>query len=164
MPSNWYDEIEIISFSITVNNLDDYGDLNPENEEKALTLTEEFPFLMSSGRHTEDGVNAMMRNPRMNRYHDSYYKLALNPDDLEEMGFEEGQMVRITTKAGSIQAPVAADWQTCRGYAMIPHHYGLKFQGVAEGESTGEITAWDNMDEITGNPCVRYVPCRIEAV
>lgn len=25
LPSNWYDEIEIISFSITVNNLDDYG-------------------------------------------------------------------------------------------------------------------------------------------
>ena len=140
------------------------GDLNPENEEKALTLTEEFPFLMSSGRHTEDGVNAMMRNPRMNRYHDSYYKLALNPDDLKEMGFEEGQMVNITTKAGSIQAPVTADWQICRGYAMIPHHFGLKFQGVAEGDSTGEITAWDNMDEITGNPCVRYVPCRIEAV
>lgn len=146
----------------TINNV--IGDLTPENEEKALTPTAEYPFIISSGRHTEAGLNAMTRNQKMNRWHESYYKLAMNPDDMAEHGFREGQTVRITTSAGSIEAPVSADWQTCRGYAMIPHQFGLKCEGVTVGESTGEITAWNNMDEITGNPCVRYTPCRIEAV
>lgn len=140
------------------------GKLTPENEEKALTPTEEFPFILSSGRHTEDGVNAMMRNRDVNRYVPSYYKLALNPMDMEEMGFEEGQTVRVTASSGEVLAPVSADLQVCRGYAMLPHHFGLKFRGETEGDSAGVVNPWDNMDEITGDPCCRYVPCRIEAV
>jgi hypothetical protein len=70
----------------------------------------------------------------------------------------------VTTKAGSEEIPVEISYQCSRGYAMFPHHYGLTFEGVKEGESGNELFNWDNMDEITGNPCVRFVPCRIEAV
>ena len=139
-------------------------DLTPEKEEAAITPTKEFPFIMSSGRHTEDRLNAMTRNPAMNKYHKSYYTFIMNPDDMAEMGLQDGQTVRVTTKAGSAQIPVEATWQVSRGYAMFPHHYGLTFQGETEGESGNNLSAWDNMDEITGNPCVRFVPCRIEAV
>ena len=138
--------------------------LTPENEKEALKPTKEFPFIMSSGRHTEDGLNGMSRNKGMNKYHKSDYTFVMNPDDMAEMGLKEGQMVRVTTKAGSAEIPVEGTLQVSRGYAMFPHHYGLKFQGETEGESGNVLTAWDNKDEITGNPCVRFVPCRIEAV
>ena len=105
-----------------------------------------------------------MKDGFMNKYHKSYYTFIMNPDDMAEMGLQDGQTVRVTTKAGSAQIPVEATWQVSRGYAMFPHHYGLTFQGETEGESGNNLSAWDNMDEITGNPCVRFVPCRIEAV
>ena len=50
--------------------------------------------------------------------------------------------------------------------AVDLHHncYGIRFQGETEGQSANEITYWEDMDEITGNPTVRFVKCRIEAV
>lgn len=100
----------------------------------------------------------------MNRYYKSMYTFLMNPADMAEMGFSDGQTVRVTTKAGSAEIPVEASYQVNVGYAMFPHHYGLKYKGETEGESGNVLSAWDNMDEITGNPCVRYVPCRVEAV
>ena len=138
--------------------------ITPEKEAAALTPSEEYPFIISSGRHTEDGLNSMTRNKRMNRYHKSDYTFIMNPDDMAEMGFTDGQLVRVTSAAGSAVIPVEATLQVSRGYAMFPHHYGLKFEGETEGESGNVLSAADNRDEITGNPCVRYVPCRIEAV
>ena len=120
---------------------------------------------MSSGRHTEDGLNSMTRYMKnMNRYHKSYYTFLMNPDDAAAYGFTDGQMVRVTTKGGSAEIPVEITYQVNRGYAMFPHHYGLKFEGEVEGVSGGQVFNWDNMDEITGNPCVRFTPCRVEAV
>jgi len=138
--------------------------ITPEKEAVALTPTAEYPFIMSSGRHTEDGLNGMTRNKSMNRYHKSDYTFIMNPEDMAEMGLKNGQLVRVTTSAGSAEIPVEETLQVCRGYAMFPHHYGLKFMGTAEGESGNVLTDAENRDEITGNPCVRYVPCRIEAV
>jgi hypothetical protein len=88
----------------------------------------------------------------------------LDPEDMAELGFADGQTVRVTTKGGSAEIPIEASWQTSRGYMMLPHHYGLKFEGETEGVSGGQVFNWDNMDEITGNPCVRFTPCRVEAV
>ncbi len=139
--------------------------LTPASEEAAIAPTEEFPFVMSSGRHTEDGLNAMTRYMKnMNKYHKSYYTFLMNPEDAADMGISDGQLVRVTTKAGSAEIPAEVSYQCSRGYAMFPHHYGLTFEGTKEGESGNELFNWDNMDEITGNPCVRFVPCRIEAV
>lgn len=43
--------------------------LTPGSEAEALMPTEEFPFVMSSGRHTEDGLNSMTRYMKdMNNY------------------------------------------------------------------------------------------------
>lgn len=139
-------------------------DITPAKEAAALVPSKEFPFIMSSGRHTEDGLNSMTRNKKMNRFSKSYYTFIMNPDDMEEMGLSDGQMVRVSTMAGSAEIPVEGTLQVNRGYAMFPHHYGLKFEGTTEGESGNVLTDASNRDEITGNPCVRYVPCRIEAV
>jgi anaerobic selenocysteine-containing dehydrogenase len=138
--------------------------ITPEKEAEAIAPTEEFPFVISSGRHSEDGLNAMTRNRSMNKYSRSYYKVGMNPDDVRDMGLKDGQMVRVTTRGGELVAPVESTYQICRGYSMIPHHYGIRFQGEVEGQSANEITYWKDMDEITGNPTVRFVKCRIEAV
>lgn len=138
--------------------------ITPESEAAALTPSAEFPLIMSSGRHTEDAVNGTHRNKQMNRWHKSHYTFLMHPDDVERYGLRDGQTVRVTTCAGSAEIPVEATYQTSPGYAMFPHHFGLRFEGETEGESANVLTAADHRDEITGNPTVRYVPCRVEAV
>ena len=86
-------------------------------------------MIMSSGRHTEDGLNSMTRYMKnMNRYHRSWYTFLMNPEDMAEQGFTDGQTVRVTTKGGSAEIPIEASWQVNRGYAMFPHHYGPKLR------------------------------------
>ena len=79
-------------------------------------------------------------------------------------GLKDGQTVRVITGTGSAEIPVEETYQASPGYAMFPHHFGLRFEGETDGESANVLTAADHRDEITGNPTVRYVPCRVEAV
>lgn len=137
--------------------------VTPKREEKALRLTKEFPMLLSSGRHMDSGVNGVMRNPATYQYRD-LFTMIINPEDAKELGVENGQMVRLTTKTGSVEVKAEYTWQTCRGYVMIPHHFGFTFDGVKVGEAANQLTASEDIDELTGNPLYRYIPCRIEAL
>ena len=137
--------------------------ITPEQEEKELVLKDGNNFILSAGRHSEDGMNATMRNPATYK-HRQPYTLAMNPEDGKEMGFADGQMVKVSTKAGELEIPVEYTWQTARGYVMIPHHFGYTFQGKKVGEHVNVLTSHKDLDELTGNPTWRYTPCRVEAI
>ena len=47
---------------------------------------------------------------------------------------------------------------------MIPHHFGFTFRGETIGVNANHFTASEDIDEITGNPLLRYIPCRVEKV
>jgi len=137
--------------------------ITPEFEEKALSLDKDFPLVLSAGRHSEGGVNTIIRNP--NSYaHRQPYVMAINPEDAAELGIQDGQEVRVTTKAGSLVIPVEYTYQAGRGYVLIPHHFGLEFGGKTIGTGINYLTSCEDLDPITGNPYFRYVPCRVEAI
>lgn len=145
--------------------IEDYLDrITPEKEEAELSAEDrEFPMLLSAGRHIDGGVNGMMRNPATYVYR-SPYVVYMNPQDAEALGLAEGQEVRVTTKASSLDAPIEYDWGAERGYILIPHHYGFETQGKTVGMGVNRLADADYMDELTGNPINRYIPCRVEAV
>ena len=86
----------------------------------------------------------------------------MNPEDAEELGLHDGETARVTTKKGSITVPVEITWQTSRGYCMIPHHFGLSYEGKAHGMHINYLTDHQDLDELTGNARWRYTPCRVE--
>jgi len=135
--------------------------ITPEKEEEALKLKDGNNFILSAGRHSEDGHNATMRNPATYKFRQPY-TLAMNPEDGAEMGFENGETVRVSTKAGELTIPVEYTWQTARGYVLIPHHFGYTFEGKKIGEHVNVLTSHKDIDELTGNPTWRYTPCRVE--
>ncbi len=137
--------------------------ITPEKEKAALELDAEYPFLLSSGRHAEAGVNNMMRNSDTYVYRKPYVAY-MNPQDVEEMGFKDGQEIRVTTKAGSIVVPILAEWSAARGYVQVPHHFGLMHNGEVYGSGANTLSIANDIEEVTGNPHLRYVPCRIESV
>ena len=137
--------------------------LTPEHEREALTLRGGCNMILSAGRHSDGGMNTSMRNPGTYRFRDPY-RLAMNPEDAAEFGFVDGETVRVTTKKGSITVPVEITWQASRGYCMIPHHFGLSYEGRAHGMHINFLTDHQDLDELTGNAKWRYTPCRVEKI
>lgn len=137
--------------------------LTPEKEEEALKSDQEYPMLLSAGRHIDGGVNGMMRNPATYVYRKPYV-IYMNPLDADRMGFKEGQEVRVTTETSSLDGPIEYDWGAAEGYILIPHHYGFNNQGEVYGTGVNVLTGAADIEELTGNPHFRYVRCRIDAV
>ena len=137
--------------------------ITPEKEEAELTLKGGSNMILSAGRHSDGGVNASMRNSRTFKYR-KLYALAMNPEDAKEMGFEDGQTVKLSTNKGSIEIPVECSWQISRGYCMMPHYLGLKFEGKTYGMHVNYLTDHKDIDELTGNARWRYTPCRVETI
>lgn len=137
--------------------------ITPEEEEKDLTGSGEYPFALSAGRHSDDGVNWIMRNPGMNRYR-NFYTVSINPEDGHALGIRDGDMVRVVTKTSSLELPAEFTWQTSPGYVIIPHHYGYISQGKQYGETVNYLVGADELDELTGDPILRHISCKIERI
>lgn len=142
------------------------GAITPEKQAEETSFTDEYPFLISAGSHSDEaGVNTIMRNP------DTYvfrqpYTFNMNPEDASDMGLADGQWVRVSTRTGSIKVPVLYTYQAARGYGKITHHFGLKdFKGNRTyGDAVNKLTSVEDIDEIAGDAIYRYVPCKVEAL
>lgn len=135
--------------------------ITPEKEAQALTLKDGNNMILSAGRHSDGGMNTSMRNPNSYRFRDPY-RLAMNPEDAAKFGIAESETVRVSTNKGTITVPVEITWQTAPGYCLIPHHFGLSYEGKAHGMHINYLTDHKDIDELTGNSHWRYTPCRVE--
>lgn len=136
-------------------------------ERQAAALEEEtagYPLLIASGNHEDGGDNATMRNPDSYIYRNPY-TVIIHPDDAEAAGISDGENVRISTKRASVEAPAEVTYRAAKGYCMLPHHYGMEKDGkIFYGAKSNELVRDTDIDPITGNPYLRFVPCRIEKI
>ena len=124
---------------------------------------EEYPFIMSSGRHMDYNANTQMRDPAWNRGKRACTAI-MHPEDAEKLGFDDGQMVKITTEAGEENVELQVTKKTRPGYIMIPHGFGLVYQGKTYGANANRLAKNTHRDRIAGTPYHRYIRCRVEAV
>ena len=88
----------------------------------------------------------------------------MNPYDAAERKIKDGETVRVVTRGGSLTAPVEYSYRCNKGYCMIPHHFGYETRKGIYGEPANAITCFEDLDEITGDPAVRYIPGRVEKI
>lgn len=137
--------------------------IDPVEEEEKLDMDETFPFILMAGRHMDMNANTNMRDPAWNKERRAC-TLAMHPGDAEEYGFSDGQMVRVITEAGEETIEVEVTNSAREGQVIIPHGFGLIYDGVKYGANVNRLTKNTNRDRIAATPLHRYVPCRIEAV
>lgn len=138
--------------------------ITPKQEKKSLNIDNpEYPMIISAGQHADGGMNQTMRNPDTYKYRDPFV-LSINPDDAGELGIENGEVVRIVTENGQGEAPANITWQQSKGYCMVPHHFGQTNRGETYGFAVSSLISYESVDEITGDPLYRYIPCRIEKI
>ncbi len=101
------------------------------------TLSEEFPIRLTTGRRLDSfntgvqsgGYVSPLRKPET---------LNLSPEDMEKHGLVSGEIVTVSSRRGTIQAPVLADQTLRPGLAFMTFHFPDEVN-----TNTLTIDAWD---------------------
>ncbi len=133
------------------------------SERAALDENKEWPLILIAGRHMDMNANTLMRDPSWNKDRRAC-TLAMNPTDAEKQGFEDGQMVNVTTEAGSTEIELEVTKAVRPGQVMIPHGFGLEYEGEVYGANVNRLTKNTHRDQLAGTPLHRFVPCRVETL
>jgi anaerobic selenocysteine-containing dehydrogenase len=107
-------------------------------------------------------ANTLMRNPAWNEGKRAC-TMAMHPADAAALQLKDGQLVRITTEAGSVEVELEVTDSARQGHVAIPHGFGLVYDGKSYGVNVNRLTKNTNRDFL-GTPMHRYVPCRVEAL
>ena len=136
--------------------------LDAASEANDLKLTDDFPLILNAGRHTRYNINTLIRGQEWNKGKRAC-TVSINPDDAEAMGFEDGQSVKVTTEAGSDVGELQISEQVRKGTVLIPHGFGLIYDGTVYGLNVNNLTKNTHRDPL-GTPMHRFVPCRLESL
>ena len=142
--------------------MDTVKGIDAEQEEAALRPDPTYPLILMAGRHTSMNANTLMRDPAWNAGKRAC-TLAMHPADAETLKLMDGQQVRVTTEAGSLEVELEVTETARKGHVAIPHGFGLVYAGKAHGVNVNRLTKNTNRDFL-GTPMHRYVPCRVEAL
>jgi len=137
--------------------------IDAESEAKVLESEKKFPFVLMAGRHMDMNANTLMRNPAWNKNRRAS-TLAMNPEDAESLNLSDVQMVKVTTEAGEVEIELEVTGATRPGLVIIPHGFGLDYNGQVYGVNVNRLTKNTYRDRLAATPLHRYVPCRVEAV
>ncbi len=142
--------------------LDELKTIEAAQEEAALVMPAEFPLILMAGRHISTNANTLMRDPAWNAGKRAC-TLAMHPEDALALNLKDGQQIKVTTEAGSEEIELEITDTARRGHVVIPHGFGLVYNGVKYGANVNRLTKNTHRDQF-GTPMHRFVPCRVEAL
>ncbi len=134
--------------------------LDADTEARDLAMSGQYPFILNAGRHMDTNINTLMRNPEWNRGKRAC-TIAVHPGDAAPLGMKDGDKVRVTTEAGSETGELEVTGQVRKGTVLIPHGFGLIYDGEVYGINVNRLTKNTHRDPI-GTPLHRFVPCRLD--
>ena len=135
--------------------------VTPQAEAQALAPDPEFPLILMAGRHMDFNANTLMRDPAWNKGKRAC-TLAMHPDDAAALGLADGDQANLATQAGAVSGEVEVTAAVRAGTVLVPHGFGLEYQGVTYGVNVNQLTPAANRDSLAGTPLHRYVPCKVE--
>lgn len=133
-----------------------------ENELKAIAPGTEYPMFLHAGLHHETVMNSMLRNPEWNKGRDAD-NMFINAKDAEKLGVKDGDKVRVTTKASSVDMTVEISPYTIENFVYIRHGRGMIYDGVKYGVNVNDLVSSADRDEMC-TPMHRRIPCRVEKI
>jgi formate dehydrogenase major subunit len=124
-----------------------------EQEPPVDVLDGEFPIRLTTGRRL-DSYNTGVQTSRYTSPLRHGETLDLSPEDGNKYGFEEGEMVRVVSRRGSVVAPVRFDPGLRAGLAFMTLHF-------PDQVATNELTI-DAVDPKSGTSEFKATAVRIE--
>lgn len=139
------------------------GEIDPEVESEKLTQDGAWPLILKAGDHIDTNINTMMRDPAWNKGRRAC-TLTMHPKDSERLSLVDGQMVKVTTEAGEEIIELKMTQNARPGQVIMPHGFGLIFQGKKHGPNVNQLTKNTHRDRLAGTPLHSYVRCRVSSV
>jgi anaerobic selenocysteine-containing dehydrogenase len=143
------------------------NDLERLKDEACLADDENFPFRLIGRRHLRDD-NSWLHNFERLMKGKNRCTLLVNRRDAEDLGLENFQPVRVSSRVGMVELPCEITENIARGVVSIPHGYGHGRAGVKldtarnyPGVSLNDLTDEQELDELTGNAALNGVRVRI---
>lgn len=136
--------------------------IEAKSEAASLERDPQWPLILMAGRHMDMNANTLMRDPAWNEGRRAC-TLAMNDQDAQRLGLQDGQRVRVITEAGKVEIELEVDPASRPGTVIMPHGFGLVFEGKEQGANVNRLTRNTHRDPLAGTPLHRYVPCRVEA-
>ncbi len=134
-----------------------------------LPVPAEGELVLIGRRHKQD-CNSWMHNSERLTRGKPRHQLLMNPDDLTSRGITDGDLVRVTSRVGSVEVEVAAVDDMMRGVVSLPHGYGHQVDGTRLGHASGvagvsinDLTDPERLD-VSGNAALSGVPVTVEAL
>ena len=126
--------------------------------------------LLLIGRRHLRSNNSWMHNSARLVKGKPRHQLLMNPDDLRERDLTDGQLVQVSSAAGSIDVEVTASEDMMPGVVSLPHGFGhgrtgahLSVANQVAGPSANDITDPDLTDALAGTAAVNGVPVKVTA-
>ena len=143
-------------------------DLERLQKEFANIADPEFPFLLIGRRHLRDD-NSWLHNSERLMKGKNRCTLMISEADAKTFGIANKQVVKVSSRVGTVEIPVEVTAKIMNGVVSIPHGYGhsrtgvkletaQKYAGVSLNDLTDELV----IDELTGNAAFSNVRVKIE--
>jgi anaerobic selenocysteine-containing dehydrogenase len=127
--------------------------------------------LVLIGRRSLRDNNSWMHNlPLLARGPDRA-ALHMNPEDAERLGVARCERVKVTSRAGSVEARLTVTDDVMPGVVSLPHGFGhkeaaetLRVAGALEGPNANALTDEQRVEPIIGTSILNGVPVRVESL
>jgi anaerobic selenocysteine-containing dehydrogenase len=119
-------------------------------------------------RHKQDNNSWFHNTTRLTRGKPRH-QLLMHPDDLASRQIEDGALVTVSSRVGSVRVEVVATDDVMPGVVSLPHGYGHQVDGTrlrnatkVAGASVNDLTDPELLD-LSGNAALNGVPVTVEA-
>jgi anaerobic selenocysteine-containing dehydrogenase len=138
--------------------------LNDESENS------EFPFRLIGRRHLRDD-NSWLHNSERLMKGKNRCTVWINSADANGLNLANNQLVKISSRVGTVEIPCEITENIARGVVSIPHGYGhgreqtkLNIANNYAGVSLNDLTDELEIDELTGNAALNGVKVKIQKI
>jgi anaerobic selenocysteine-containing dehydrogenase len=126
--------------------------------------------LLLIGRRHQRDCNSWLHNTQRLTRGKPRHHLLMHPKDLADRGLEDGAVVRVSSRVGSVDVEVSAVDDVMPGVVSLPHGYGHQVGGTrmrnastVAGVSINDLTDPDRLD-VSGNAALNGVPVTVQPV
>lgn len=128
--------------------------------ETAAKTSEEFPFLLNTGRLAEH-YHTRVKTKRIPELHQMSNRgfVEINFHDAEKLAVKEGELVKVISPFGEIQVEAKISESVLTGHVFIPFHFGDDINTNAT--AVNHLTDI-NLNQFSRQPVLKTSICRVE--
>jgi anaerobic selenocysteine-containing dehydrogenase len=130
----------------------------------------DYPFVLNGGMRTAYSANTIMQDPAWRKGKGPHAALYISVEDASALGLKAGDMAKISSKRGSVTAPVKICEGTRQGHLHLPNMLSQRYPDPITGElkqtgiAVNELGDASDRDPYTGCPHTKRIRCRVEKI